>query len=173
MPQGTSAHKKAWRPVDSDKDDKEVEELVLHPLEEVTTSHVNALGMLTKSLNLLIMKMVESNAQREWVERQRLERERERLEIDWRRLELDEVEKKWRALAWEMEMEEKKPGLLAKKRMEFIQGSSRDGRAQVEEVEESEEDDDKEMGSDEAGGEAEVQVEMGVTLPPSQPPFVA
>ena len=40
-------------------------------------------------------------------------------------------------------------------------------------MEESEEDDDKEMGSDEAGGEAEVQVEMGVTLPPSQPPFVA
>ena len=119
-PQGASACKKMRRSVDSDEDNEdsnEVEELVLHPLEEVTTSHVNALGMLTESLNLLIMKMVESNAQREWVERQRLGTERERLEIDQRRLELDEVEKKWRALAWEVEMEEKKPGLLVKKRV--------------------------------------------------------
>ena len=35
----------------------------------------------------------------------------------------------------------------------------------MEEAEESEEDDDKEMGSDKAGGEAEVQAEMGATPP--------
>ena len=123
LPQGTSACKKARRPADGDEDDKdneEVEELVPCPLEEVAASHVDVLGMLTESLNLLIMKMAESNAQREWVERQRLEIERERLEIDQRRLELDEAEKKWRALAWEVEMEEKKPGLLTKNRVEFM-----------------------------------------------------
>ena len=116
-------HKKAQRPADSDEDDEddeEVKELVLHPLEEVTTLHVDVLGVLTESLSLLITKMAESNVRREWVERQRLEIERERLEINWRRLELDKAEKKWRALAWEVEMEEKKPGLLAKKRVEFM-----------------------------------------------------
>ena len=102
------------------------------------------------------------------------------------RLELDEVEKRWKALAWEVEMEEKKPGLLVKKKaewielvqkVEFIQGSSKDGGARVEEAEELEEaedveeDGDEEMGLDEAGGEAEVQAEMGATLPPSQPPM--
>ena len=128
--------KKVQRPADSDKDnedDEEVEQLVPRPLEEVATLHVDALGVLTESLNLLITKMAESNVQREWVERQRLEIERERLEINRRRLELDKAEKKWRALEWEVEIEEKKLGLLAKKRAEFmdfvqraefIQGSS-------------------------------------------------
>ena len=122
-PQGASVHKKAQRPADSDEDDEddeEVKELVLHPLEEVATLHVDMLGILTESLNLLITEMAESNVQREWVERQRLEIERERLEINRRRLELDKAEKKWRALVWEVEMEEKKPGLLAKKRVEFM-----------------------------------------------------
>ena len=41
----------------------------------------------------------------------------------------------------------------------------------MEESEEAEEDDDEEMGLDEAGGEAEVQVEMGVMSPLSQPPL--
>ena len=36
-------------------------------------------------------------------------------------------------------------------------------------MEEAEEDDDEEMWSDEAGGEAEVQAEIGATPPPSQP----
>ena len=68
-------------------------------------------------------------------------------------------------------MEEKKPGLLVKKKTEwiglvqkaeFVQGSLRDSRVRVEEAEE--------MGSDGEGGKAEVQAEMGVTPPPSQSP---
>ena len=42
---------------------------------------------------------------------------------------------------------------------------------EAEEAEELEEDDDEEMGSDKAGGEAEVQVEMGAMPPPSQLPL--
>ena len=42
---------------------------------------------------------------------------------------------------------------------------------EVEEVEELEEDDEEEMGSDEAGGEVQVQVEMGAMPPLSQLPL--
>ena len=132
--------------------------------------------MLTEALNLLLTKVMESNTY--WVESQRVTVERERLEIEQWRLELDEVEKKWRALVWEVEME-KRPGVLAKRRVdwmelvqevEFIQGSSKDNGVRVKEVEELEDDEDEEIGSDGEGGEAELQAEMGVTLPPSQPP---
>ena len=63
---------------------------------------------------------------------------------------------------------------------EFIQGSLKDGRAQVKQTEDkgkervdenAEGDMDEEMGSDEEGGEAEVQAEMGATPSLSQPPL--
>ena len=156
-------------------------------------SHIDVLGMLTETLAGVMERLNGWEDEMVKVERGRLEVERECLVVKQRRLEIKvtryAIECQNKGLWWGMWArmdEDRLPLKLTATRewgfaiVEFVQGSSKDGGAQVKQTEDGgkgrvdenvEEDADEEMGSDEEGGEAEVQTEMGTMLPPSQPPL--